>query len=125
MQRANWSESSGLAQAARLRRVRSFIEEHMHEPLEVADLATIAGLSRFHFIRLFRLNTGESPRKYLLRARINRAKQLLMTSEASIGDVALQVGFYDNSHFANSFRRFFGISPSEFLRQQGKTARPG
>ena len=118
------SDSKAAAQSARLHRVRVFIDEHMHEQLEVADLASIAGLSRFHFIRLFRIDTGESPRKYLLRARINRAQQLLMTSELSIGDVALQLGFYDNSHFANSFRRFFGISPSEFVRRQLKRTPP-
>jgi transcriptional regulator GlxA family with amidase domain len=118
------NSDSKAAQSARLHRVRVFIDEHMHEQLEVADLASIAGLSRFHFIRLFRIDTGESPRKYLLRARINRAKQMLMTSELAIGDVALQLGFYDNSHFANSFRRFFGISPSEFVRRQLKRGAP-
>ena len=106
-----------------LQRVRTFIEEHLHEQLELADLAAAVGISRFHFARLFRLATGESPMRYLLRMRIDRAKQLLSEPCGLIGDIALELGFYDQSHFTRSFRRLTGLSPTEFARQRAQPCR--
>lgn len=97
-------------------RVRSYIEENVGERISLEDLARIAQVSRFHFARQFRLRTGESPMGYLLRARIERAKRMLSDSAMKIAEIAVTLGFADQSHFTRTFRRFVGTSPSEYRR---------
>jgi AraC family transcriptional regulator len=96
-------------------RVRVFIEDNVGERMSLQDLARVAGISRFHFARQFRLRTGESPMGYLLRRRIERAKPMLRGPSAKrISEIAADLGFADQSHFARTFRRLVGMSPSDF-----------
>ncbi|HKQ40341.1 MAG TPA: helix-turn-helix transcriptional regulator, partial [Verrucomicrobiae bacterium] len=81
------------------------------------SLAGAAGLSPFHFARLFKRSTGLSPHQYVLRCRVERARGLLMRSKASIAEVAVEVGFCDQSHLAAHFKRVYGVSPKAFLQQ--------
>lgn len=97
-------------------RVRSYIEENVGERISLEDLARIAQVSRFHFARQFRLRTGQSPMGYLLRARIERAKQMLGDSAMKVAEIAVALGFADQSHFTRTFRRFVGVPPSEYRR---------
>ncbi len=105
----------GLAGGA-LRRVRSYIDEHIGERISLDELARQAGVSRFHFARQFRLSTGESPMSYLRRVRIERSKRILQTRDTSIAEVAAQLGFSDQSHFTRIFGRLVGTSPGSFAR---------
>lgn len=106
---------SGLSRRA-LMRAYAFMEEHLGESFTLEELARAACVSRFHFARSFRSSTGDSPMAYLLKARIERAKQMLMRGDHTISDTAASLGFFDQSHFARTFRRLTGFSPREFAR---------
>jgi AraC family transcriptional regulator len=80
----------------------------------IADLARVAGLSRYHFLRTFKLLTGVTPHQWLLRMRLRNAAERLVTSTESITDIALDVGFDDLSNFIRSFRAEFGVSPRHY-----------
>jgi AraC family transcriptional regulator len=86
------------------------------EPLTVEDLARCAGMSRFHFSRLFRDQVGDAPYRYLLRVRVGRAAELLRRGRHDVTEAALAVGFHDLGRFARMFRREIGCSPSELSR---------
>ena len=107
--------SSGLARF-QLRRVSEFIHEHLAEEIPLGKLADLAGISAFHFARMFKKSTGLAPHQYLIRCRVKRAKELLLAPNASIADVAAQVGFCDQSHLAVHFKRVFGLTPKGFSR---------
>jgi AraC family transcriptional regulator len=98
-------------------RVVHHIESHLDAPLTLGGVAQLAGMSRFHFCRQFRRATGHSFHAFLLRTRIGRAKELLRDDTRPIGDVAVEVGFRDASHFGRVFRRIEHIRPSEFRRR--------
>lgn len=93
-----------------------FIEENLQENLSVADIASHVGLSESHFTRKFRAVTNTSPKDYLIRRRLTRAKLLLKTTEIPIKEIAFQVGFNSESHFTNSFTGLNGLSPKEFRK---------
>jgi AraC family transcriptional regulator len=100
-----------------LRRVLDYMQAHLTEDMPLRALAEAAGLSPFHFARLFKQSTGLAPHQYLIQRRVERAKGLLLTSDAAIADIAVRVGFCDQSHFAAHFKRLYGITPKAFLRQ--------
>jgi AraC family transcriptional regulator len=92
--------------------------EHLTEEFSLERLAAQAGLSRFHFQRLFKGAVGVSPSQYLSNLRMNEARRLLHETKMSVIDVALEVGYANPSHFARLFRRETGLSPSEYRRQR-------
>jgi AraC family transcriptional regulator len=100
-----------------LSRAIEFMHTHLAEDVSLVSLAGATGLSPFHFARLFKRSTGLSPHQYLLRCRVERARGLLMRSKASIAEVAVEVGFCDQSHLAAHFKRVYGVSPKAFLQQ--------
>ena len=105
----------GLAGGA-LRRVRSYIDDHIGDRISLSELARQAGVSRFHFARQFRVSTGESPMAYLRRMRIERSKSILQSRGTTIAQVAAGLGFSDQSHFTRTFGRLVGVSPGSFAR---------
>lgn len=96
-----------------------WLDAHSHEPVDLESTANAAGLSTFHFLRLFANVLGVTPHQYLVRSRLRRAAQLLADEERSISDVALDVGFGDLSNFVRTFHRAAGVSPRRF-RQAAK-----
>jgi AraC family transcriptional regulator len=84
------------------------------EPLTLGEMARIAGLSRYHFLRTFKAVTGITPHQWLLRARLRDAARRLATSRDPVTEIALDVGFEDLSNFIRSFRSEFGVSPSRY-----------
>lgn len=104
--------------AGALKRARTFMEANLGESLTLDDLAGAAGVSRFHFARLFRVSTGSSPMNYLMKQRIARAQLLLLRGDRSVCDIAAALGFCDQSHFSRTFRRMTGRTPREFVRGQ-------
>lgn len=99
-----------------LRRVIEYIEVHLDRDLGIAELATLTDYSPRHFARLFRATTGFSPRQYVIRRRVERARLLLATTDQSVAQVALDVGFAHQSHLASHFRRLVGVSPTRYRR---------
>jgi AraC-like DNA-binding protein len=99
---------------ARIIRVLRYLESRVGERHTLADLARVAGLSRYHFLRTFRDVTGTTPHQWLLRARLRESAQRLVCDGAPITEIALEVGFDDLSNFIRSFRTEFGVSPSRY-----------
>jgi AraC-like DNA-binding protein len=93
-----------------------WIDAHAQEPLDLARAAAQAGLSAFHFLRLFAKILGVTPHQYLLRARLRRAARLLADDARPITDIAYEVGFGDLSNFVRTFHRAAGVSPRGFRR---------
>lgn len=109
------SYSGGLSQA-KLTLVTDYIHEHLQQDLSLKEIAAIAQISQYHFSRLFKQKMGITLHQYILQRRIERAKELLQHSQLSIADVALRVGFCDQSHFTRSFKRIVGMPPKQFLK---------
>lgn len=97
-----------------LKRVLEHIGDNLAEDLSLADLAAVAGMSQHHFAEMFRHSTGRPPHRYVLLQRIDRAKQYLRDPKHTVIDAGLEAGFGNASHFARTFRRFVGMSPSSF-----------
>jgi AraC family transcriptional regulator len=114
---ANGSTSGGLA-GWQIARVRAFIDENLHTTIRTRHLSAIARLSTWHFSRSFKQAFGESPHAYVTRRRLERACHLMMTSSASLTEIALTVGFSDQSHLSSRFRQVFGQSPSSWRRER-------
>ena len=102
----------------KLKQVTDWIEEHLADEFDLERLAAQAGLSKFHFHRLFREATGVSPAKYQLNARMNAARRLLRETKQSIATISVDLGFSTASHFAQVFRRETSMRPSEYRRQR-------
>jgi AraC family transcriptional regulator len=102
----------------KLRQITDWMAAHVAEDFNLAQLADQAGLSKFHFQRLFKAATGVSPSRYHINLRMEEARKLLRETRMSVIDVALEVGYTDPSHFARLFRRETGLSPSEYRRQR-------
>jgi len=107
-----WSRG-GLPPRA-LQRVRDFIETHLEESISVETLASIAALSMCHFARAFKQSQGMTPHDYVVRRRVKRAQELLAQTDLSLSEIALAVGFADQSHCARRFREHVGLSPSRY-----------
>lgn len=97
-----------------IQRAVVFISEHFAEPITLADVAREAGLSRFHFCRLFHQEIGVPFHEHVNELRVRRAKALLVHRQLRVSDVAYAVGFNDLSHFDRTFRKRVGRSPSEY-----------
>lgn len=110
------SRYAGGLSPAQLALVKDYINAHLNEVLQLADMAAIAQISQFHFSRLFKQNLGMTPHQYVLQSRIDRAKHLLRHSDLSIADIAAQSGFCDQSHLTRCFRRLLGMTPKQFLQ---------
>jgi len=93
-----------------------WMEAHADQPVPLAGLAQRAGLSAFHFLRVFTRVLGVTPHQYLVAARLRRAARLLADPERPVTEVAFEAGFGDLSHFVRTFRRAAGVSPGRFRR---------
>jgi AraC-like DNA-binding protein len=97
-----------------LRRARDLIDRDFASPLDLDALAGEAGYSKFHFARSFAAAYGESPRAYLTRRRIERAKNYLRGANLSVTEICFLVGFESLGSFSSRFRELVGQSPSEY-----------
>jgi AraC-like DNA-binding protein len=115
---ANGLTRGGLA-AWQIARVRAYIDSNLHRTIHIRDLSAVARRSKAHFSRKFKLAVGESPHAYVVRRRLERAGHLMMTSAASLSEIALSVGFSDQAHLCRLFRQAFGQSPANWRRERG------
>jgi AraC-like DNA-binding protein len=100
--------------ARHLLKAKDLADARYSEPLGVDDLARAAGLSRAHFSREFRAAFGESPHEYLLTRRMERAAALLRNTDRSVADVCMSVGLQSVGSFTTSFKRTYGVTPTEY-----------
>ncbi|WP_429131722.1 helix-turn-helix domain-containing protein [Ensifer sp. 4252] len=100
----------------KLRRAIAYLEDHLADPFNLAQLAETVGMSEFHFSRLFKKATGLSPSRYFIRQRVAKAQQLLQETDTSIIEIGMSVGYSSPSHFAQVFRRETGLPPSHYRR---------
>jgi AraC family transcriptional regulator len=98
-----------------------WLDANAHEPVDLESAARRAGLSPYHFLRLFAGIVGVTPHQYLLRSRLRRAARALAEDDRPVSDIALDVGFADLSNFVRTFHRAAGVSPRGF-RQAARAA---
>ena len=103
----------------RLKRATDYIEAHLTGPVSLADFASATGLSRMYFAAQFRAATGFRPHEYLLRRRIERARELLVSTHLTITEIAYSVGFQTQSHFTTVFNRLVGQTPRAWRLLKG------
>jgi transcriptional regulator GlxA family with amidase domain len=100
--------------ARHLLRARDLADRRYAEPLDVAELARAARLSPAHFSREFAQAFGETPHRYLLTRRLERAAALLRTTDRSVADICMTVGLRSVGSFTTSFGRIYGLSPTAY-----------
>jgi len=93
-------------------RLRDYVDANLREPILVADLANQAGQSPSHFAQSFMERTGQSPHKFVVTLRVERAAELLTRSDSSLADIAYQCGFASQQHMCTVLRRCMGTTPS-------------
>lgn len=99
-------------------KITAYISEHSTENLSVSQLASLAGLSDYHFIRIFKRHTGFTPHEYLLNTRMNLARYLLKNSKKPVKDICFSTGFSCESVFCSAFKRIEGMTPTQY-REHG------
>src|SRR5712671_1372394 len=97
-----------------LRRVHDYVDAHLGEKFSNAMLAAIAGVSTSHFVRAFKQSEGLSPRRYVIRRRVERTKELLAGTNLRLAEIAMTAGFADQSHCARCFREQVGVGPRDY-----------
>ena len=114
VQRRSLRRYRGGLGASRLRRIQELVQANIEGELTLHEMSQLVGLSTAHFSQMFRQSTGESPHQFVLRSRIERAKEMLQAAEMRILDVAVACGFKTQQHFARVFRRVYGVSPRQY-----------
>jgi len=102
----------------KLRRVTDWMAEHLADEFSLPRLAELAGMSEFHFNRLFKRATGIPPSQYQIKLRLDAARRLLRETKKSVITVANEVGYSNPSHFAQLFRKETGLAPTDYRRQR-------
>ena len=113
----------GMRDERRIARVLQHIAANGAEELRLDDLARLAGMSRFHFLRVFRHVTGATPHAHILAHRMRQAAIALATSREGVAQIAFAAGFGDLSTFNARFRKTFGVTPTQFRAQHGRGTR--
>jgi AraC family transcriptional regulator len=103
-----------------LRRAIDYIHDHIGEALDLGSISRAAGLSAFHFARLFKTATGDSPFQFVTRTRMERAKELLRKTRLPISDIAERVGYRQPGHFSARFRSVLGCRPDAYRKSTGR-----
>ncbi len=105
----------------KLSQVKAYIDEYMDRNLTLVELGAIAQLSPYHFARLFQQSTGTTPHQYVLQCRIKRAQHLLRHSSLNLAEIAIRVGFCDQSHLTRCFKRFVGVTAAVLTYLKSKS----
>ena len=111
-------EPSGGLTHQQMKRVMDFVQDHLGQDLSLDALAQQAGFSSYHFARLFRQTTGESPHQFVLRQRIERAQRLLKERDIPLARVAVESGFANQSHLTQAFKRYLRLTPRAYRQDR-------
>jgi AraC family transcriptional regulator len=109
-------DGRGRLLAWQARKVRDYIDSHITEPVLVADLCALVQYSEAHFSRSFKRTFGESPHSFVVRRRVELAAEYMLTTAASLSDIALGCGFTDQAHLCKHFRQAAGQTPAAWRR---------
>jgi AraC family transcriptional regulator len=104
--------------AWQVRKVRDYIDAHIARPVLVADLCALVYRSEAHFARAFKRTFGKSPHSFVVRRRVELAAQYMLTTNATLSDIALRCGFTDQAHLCKHFRQATGQPPGAWRRAQ-------
>jgi AraC family transcriptional regulator len=107
-------------QRRQLDRAREYIEEHLGRDIGISDLARAAALSPVYFARSFKQAMGVAPHQYLMSARVERVKKMLLSDERTLSDIATLCGFCHQEHMTRVFRRFCGSTPGAYRKSGGR-----
>jgi AraC-like DNA-binding protein len=107
-----------------LRRARDLVDQRYAEPLDLDALASVAHVSKYHFARSFAETYGETPMRYLVERRIERAQDLLRSANLTVTEVCMLVGFSSLGSFSSRFRELVGESPSQYRDRWAATGGP-
>lgn len=122
--RGNCRPERGTLDAGQVHRLEEWISVHVDSDISLAQLAQIAGFSPAHFVRLFRNTLGCTPYQHVLKMRLARARQLLVTSELTIATIAAETGFSSQSHLTTAFLRAYRTPPGQMRREVCGLAEP-
>ena len=115
MKELNIEAAEGVFPRRKLRTVVEYIMENLDGSPRLGQMAAVARLSPSHFARRFKAATGLAPHQYVIARRVERAQHLLKSNdEVGLAEVALRVGFVDQSHFSFHFKRIVGVTPRQF-----------
>lgn len=104
---------------ARINRVMDYVDGHLDRRMDLASMAGVAAFSPYHFHRIFNFIVGETPADFVARIRLEKAARLLAADHATtVGDIAARCGFLNTSSFSRAFRAHFGMTTTEFRRQE-------
>jgi AraC family transcriptional regulator len=109
--------------AWQIRRVRAHIEARLETPIRNKELAALIELSEFHFSVAFRNSVGVTPHEFIIRRRIDRAQQLMLSTDMSLCDIAAECGLADQAHLSRLFRRVVGETPASWRRARVRAGR--
>ncbi|VIO73045.1 Transposon Tn10 TetD protein [Bradyrhizobium ivorense] len=109
--------AKGRLDRRRLFRVLDYIDRHLEGDLTLDELASVACLSRFHFARAFKQSVGQSPHRYVIARRLERAEVLLTEGETSLVEIALSLRFSSQANFSRAFRQSTGMAPGQYRRE--------
>lgn len=99
-----------------VKEAQEYIRSHFHNPIQVDTVADAVSLSRYHFSRLFKKETGFTPHEYLQDVRLRHSKQLLTQTDLSVDEIACQCGFSSATHFIRTFKKRTMITPAAFRK---------
>lgn len=116
LQRAEYEFSASFT-ARHYQRVLDYVAANYAEEITVEDLARRAGLSEFHFSRLFKRTIGQSPHQFVISYRVEQSGKLLADRNRPLADIALSCGFADQAHFARLFKKCTGVTPREYRKK--------
>ena len=108
--------TGGIAPHA-LNRLKDWIEQNLHLPLTILDLAKQVELSEYHFAHMFKQSVGLSPHQYVLKRRLILSYELIQHTQKELTEIALLCGFSSSSHFSTRFKQFYGYSPSHLRKR--------
>ncbi len=121
-QRISKREPSGLLSLTRLQPAIDVIHGNPERDFTLLELARLCNSSVFHFARSFSAKTGSAPFRLQRKLRLQKARELLLETDLSVGEVAIAVGIENLTHFSRVFREYYGCSPREYRRLQANPA---
>ena len=93
-----------------------YIDQNMSENYKIENLAEEFGISKFNFIKRFKSSTNVTPHQFIIKKKLERSKNLLKEDRLSLTDITYMLNFSDQSHFSNSFKKMYGVTPREFRK---------
>jgi AraC family transcriptional regulator len=111
------TSGTGVLSATAVQKVREYIQANLAKDISLSELASVTGLSRFHFSRSFKKTFGLAPRQYLLRSRVERAKLLIAESDPALAELSTRLGFNSPARLSAAFKRYGGCTIAQYRRE--------